>query len=288
MPIDAKTIQIFLPGGQPRGLRIAEVTTRIVQAVQVPRTHLEKAFARPELAHIGVYFLFGENEEKVKPVAYIGQTENLPFRLKQHNSEKDFWQTAVLIISKTHSFTQAHLKYLEWHCIKRAKEAGRYALDNGNEGSKPYVTEPMEADLLDTYETADTLISTLGFPVFESLAPRNYEGDGQDVFYCNGRGADARGKLVEDGFVVLQGSTGPVDMVPSIGSNLSTWRGKLMTSGIVVEEDGKLHLTEDHLFGSPSTAAGVLLGRKANGWREWKDKQGRTLDEIKRANQDGQ
>ena len=26
----------------------------------------------------------------------------------------------------------------------------------------------------------------------------------------------------------------------------------------------------------------ALVGRRANGWAEWKDKQGRTLDELKR------
>ena len=33
-----KTIQIFLPGGDPRGIRVAEITTRIVQAIEVPRS----------------------------------------------------------------------------------------------------------------------------------------------------------------------------------------------------------------------------------------------------------
>ena len=32
-----KTIQIFLPGGDPRGIRIAEITTRILQVMEVPR-----------------------------------------------------------------------------------------------------------------------------------------------------------------------------------------------------------------------------------------------------------
>lgn len=57
---DAKTIQIFLPDGEPRGIRIAEITTRIIQAVQVPRARLDRVMSRPELAHIGAYFLFGE------------------------------------------------------------------------------------------------------------------------------------------------------------------------------------------------------------------------------------
>ncbi len=33
-------------------------------------------------------------------------------------------------------------------------------------------------------------------------------------------------------------------------------------------------------FSSPSTAASVVLGRSANGWTEWKDQYGKTLDEI--------
>lgn len=35
-----QTIQIFLPAGDPRGVRIAEITTRIVQAIEVPRSLL--------------------------------------------------------------------------------------------------------------------------------------------------------------------------------------------------------------------------------------------------------
>src|SRR5690242_12363792 len=68
MPIDAKTIQIFLPDGEPRGIRIAEITTRIVQAVQVPRARLDRFLQRPECDHIGVYYLFADPDESAKPV----------------------------------------------------------------------------------------------------------------------------------------------------------------------------------------------------------------------------
>ena len=33
-------------------------------------------------------------------------------------------------------------------------------------------------------------------------------------------------------------------------------------------------------FSSPSAAASFVLGTSANGWMEWKDKSGRTLDEL--------
>ncbi|TWU41196.1 hypothetical protein Q31b_26350 [Novipirellula aureliae] len=36
-----------------------------------------------------------------------------------------------------------------------------------------HVPEPMEAELLDVFETVSTLVSTLGYPVFEPLASRN-------------------------------------------------------------------------------------------------------------------
>ena len=33
---------------------------------------------------------------------------------------------------------------------------------------------------------------------------------------------------------------------------------------------------------SPSAAAGAVLARRANGWTEWKDESGNTLDLLKR------
>ena len=44
-----------------------------------------------------------------------------------------------------------------------------------------------------------------------------------------------------------------------------------------------LVFAQDYAFSSPSTAAGVVLGRSANGRTEWKDQQGRTLKAIQEA-----
>jgi hypothetical protein len=57
----------------------------------------------------------------------------------------------------------------------------------------------------------------------------------------------------------------------------------LLDQGVFVDEDKHYRLTQDYTFNSPSTAAGVLLGRSANGRIEWKDAQGRTLKEIQEA-----
>ena len=39
-----KTIQIFLPDGNPRSVKIAEITSRTVQAILIPRSKLDFIF----------------------------------------------------------------------------------------------------------------------------------------------------------------------------------------------------------------------------------------------------
>lgn len=275
----AKTLQIFLPTGEPRGIRIAELTTRIVQAVLIPRSELAAAKLRPEIDHVAAYFLFGDSEEAAKPIVYVGQTEDVRKRLDYHNSTKDFWRTAILAISKTHSFTQAHIRYLEWFCIKKAQEIGRFALDNDQIPSKPFVPEPMEADILDAFDTLSILISTLGYPVFEPI----FKTDAAEQFFLRGKDAEAVGELVEDGFVVRAGAIARTEIVPSAMETVSAMRNRLLESGVIVEENGHLRFTQDYLFNTPSGAAAAVLGRTSNGWVEWKSRDGRTLHDVKRA-----
>lgn len=56
----------------------------------------------------------------------------------------------------------------------------------------------------------------------------------------------------------------------------------MVEKGVLVESDKVLKFVSDYIFSSPSAAAGVVLGRRANGWIEWKFKDGKTLDEVKR------
>ena len=122
-----KTIQIFLPSGDPRGLRIAEITTRIVQVIEVPRSLLQEFIKRPESGQVALYFLIGDEGDGTDPEVYLGQTGDLRTRLVSHNQKKDFWQRALVLISRTNSLTQTHALFLEWYCLQAARTAGRYA-----------------------------------------------------------------------------------------------------------------------------------------------------------------
>lgn len=273
----AKTIQIFLPTGEPRGIRMAELTTRIVQAYLVPRSDLHEAKRQPELDQMAVYFLFGESDQEAKPLVHIGKTEDLKARLEFHDKTKSFWRTAVLGISKTQSFTQAHIRYLEWYCVQKAREAGRFRLENENNPGKPFVTDAMEADILDSFETLKILMAALGFPVFEPLVPEATD----KTFSLSGKHADAVGELVEDGFVVLQGSRASKEIESSVHDSVSALRQKLFDCSILVDEGNQLRFTQDYLFQSPSGAAAFVLGRPADGWLEWKNKEGLNLSDAR-------
>lgn len=279
-----QTIQIFLPSGDPQGIRVAEITTRIVRMIEVPRSLLSDFFRMREAEQVGVYFLFGEDEEGGTAKAYVGQTGTLKQRFSQHNQQKEFWNRALVAVSLTNSLTNTHASYLEWLSIAKAQEAARYVLDNGNAGARPHTPPPLEAECEELHETIRILLATLGYPLFQPLARLEVVEKPDEVFHCHASEADARGLYTEEGFVVLAGSSGRLDTVPSFQSHgYNRVREQLLEQRVLVAEGGRIRFTRDHLFQSPSGAAACVTGRTANGWVEWKDVQGRTLGERKQA-----
>ena len=292
MPLSRpQTIQIFLPAGDPRGMREAEITTRIVRVIEVPRSQLVEFITIPAAQQVGVYFLIGELSEVGLPRVYIGQSGNVGKRLVQHNQEndkgKDFWNRALVVISLTNSMTQTHALFLEWFAISEATKAGRYSIENGNSGARPHTPAPLEADCHEIHETAATLLATLGQPIFEPLIGSQLRLNGgsakADVFYCKGPAANAVGEYTSEGFVVHKDSAARVETVPSIkGTSQERFRQQLVTDGVLALTGDSYIFTRDHLFASPSMAAIAVLGRSANGWLEWKTENGQTLDGAKR------
>ena len=268
-------------------MRVAEITTRIVRVIEVPRSQLADFLKMPEAQQVGVYFLMGELSEAGLPRTYIGQSGNVGKRLEQHHQNKDFWNRAFVVISLTNSLTQTHALFLEWLAIAEATKAGRYGLENGNTGSQPYTPAPLQADCHEIHETSATLLATLGQPIFEPLTSAPTAKGIVELFYCKGSGADGVGEYTTEGFVVHKGSKGRAEIVPSIqGTSHERMRSQLITEGVLTEIAGSagslLVFTRDHLFSSPSTAAMAVMGRSANGWVEWKTASGKTLDEVKR------
>lgn len=303
----AKTIQIYLPKGNPRGLRLAEMTTRTVRLIEIPRIHIDDFFAMPEANQVGLYFLVGDTDSIDKPLLYIGQTGDLKRRLNQHH-EKDFWTRAFVMLSTNNSMTQTHALYMEHKAIATAIEVGRYEIKNGNTGNRPHTPDPLKADCEELFYTLDVLLSTLGQPIFETLSISENKNHSTElasivnndyqvttkleiptieltppIFYYKVKDGDAQGYYDDDGFVILAGSLIRKAQTPSLPIVITKLREKLLEDGKLIAVNTKSYkLIENQLFKTPSGAGQMVSGRSSNGWAEWKNEAGETLDSIYR------
>lgn len=171
-----KTINIFIPDSNPRGLKICDIADSIVKAIFIPRNRLKDVYKRPDLSDPGVYFLFGSEDEINKPKVYIGEAKNLLTRIKQQNVKYDFWNIAICFVSEKKNINKAHIKYLESHCISEAQRINRYNVKNSVNPVKSSLTEQEVDFALSFFDDLKILIATLGFPIFEGGKKKSKTG----------------------------------------------------------------------------------------------------------------
>jgi hypothetical protein len=278
-----KTIKLFLMDADPEGRIVCELSNWTGKAYKIPRGKIKDCSDRVELKSTAVYFLFGKAESSTaKAKAYIGEAENVYARLVQHVSEKEFWNEAVVFISKDENLNKAHIKYLESRLHDMAIQANRYDLLNGNTPTRSSISEADQSEMEEFIAYIRMLINTLGFKVFEPLIKDDLElSRVEEALYIKAaRGASGKGRRVSDGFVVFKGSEIALDTVPSFPKGFNTLRDELLDSETVQKNGEKLIFMSDYLFSSPSAAAAVIMGRSANGLVEWKDQAGRDLKSI--------
>lgn len=274
-----KTISIYLPDANPKSIKICDINNSIVKGISVPRIKLESVSNREELNNPGLYFLFGEQDELGRYKTYIGEAEILLDRIKQHNKGKEFWDTVLCFVSEKKNINKAHIKYLENYSCLEAKKINKCILENSVTPTQSSLTEQDRDFMLSFFEDIKLITSTLGYNLFED----NKQHDNSEIdnkIYCKGKEAKAEALLNEDGTVtVLKGSVCNGNETESSSPSLISLRFILKESKILKEENNILIFTEDKTFDSLSKASNVVLARSSNGWIEWKDKNGITMDE---------
>ncbi len=204
-------------------------------------------------------------------------------RLLQHLSAKDFWNEAIVFVSKDENLNKAHIKYIESRLHEIALAVDRYDLDNENCPTRPKISESDLAEMEEFISNIGLLVNTLGFKIFYELrkSDQTKEEKEKSTFYIEAaRGADASGQSTNEGFVVLKGSAIAKSPTNSFPKNWLRLREKLINDNIIIANGDKLIFDKDHLFTSPSAAAAVVMGRSANGLSEWKLKDGRVLKAV--------
>lgn len=277
----AFSIKMFVPNGDPDGLRLIEKSNWTGVGVVFNRANYKEAAARPEIDRTGVYILVGSSEESALPLIYVGEGDPVKDRLAQHQQKKDFWDWAIFFVTKDSGLNKAHVQHLEARLHELATDAKQCRLENVQCPTPPTLSEADRADTESFLEDVLSILPLVGLGVFESVKAASRPD--KQLLYVTGKGVAATGYEDARGFVVCKGSGVCGEETPSMQEWLRTMRKDLLSTGVVTEQNGTLVFAQDHAFTSPSTASAVVLGRNSNGREAWKTKTGITLKDLQAA-----
>ena len=271
-----KTITTFLMDGSLKGPRYIHSEDGRLRLFVLPRDITTKLPTKeyPEYDTPCVYVLTGEDNGKK---SYIGQSNAFKNRAVNHKTKKEFWDTAYVIVAKANTGFDANaINYLECKSIEEANLVGNdITSDNKTTPKLQNLPKHQIAPLEVYYEEAKMLLEFAGCGVF--MKAEIQEGD---IYYINApmKGVAAKGEyIVSTGEVkVFKDSVIDPECAPS-------FRGKekrmQMLAQLAEMKNGKLTLTKDIVFPSPSAASNFVLGRSSNGLTNWKKENGETLKE---------
>ena len=274
-----KTIKIFLIDGDPNGRMSCELSNWSGKAYKIPRIKIKDCIDREDLTSTGVYLLFGKDDDG-KDQVYIGEAESILKRLNQQLTQKDFWNEAIVFISKDENLNKAHIKYLENRLHDIAKVANRYNVDNSIIPTQSSISESDRAEMEEYIEYVKMLVNTLGHKVFDEKREFKPKQKQETFFIKSVRNADGQGEPTSDGFVVFKGSKAAATIVNSLTLSFIKFRQKLIDDGVLINKIEYFEFSDDYIFSSPSTAAVMIMGRNANGLTEWKNNDGKTLKDF--------
>lgn len=287
--MNGKQVKLILVDGTPGGLTRAEITNWTGSVVSTRRSGLAELLRREEAERTGAYLLLGEDEDAVGDTrCYVGEADVVATRLRTHAEDEPFWNQVVLITSKDTNLTKSHVRYLESRLIELAQQAGRVTLENGTAPPRPRLPEADVSDMEYFLGDLRIVLPVLGVNVIRVRAARPQTvaspTSESPVFTLTNknRTVDARAQQVDGEFIILNGSV----VVPTwhgVGNARSTQKAYaryraqhegLVADGSIVVEGGAARTARDIVFGSPSTAGAVALGRSCNGRVAWVSPEG--------------
>jgi hypothetical protein len=283
-----RSIRLFLVDGTPNGLLTAEIMNWTGHVLTGPRSKLSELIDRPECKRTGIYFLLGPPlDNSLHPQVYIGETDNVAARLKQHNrnedknsagSGKDFWETVCLVTSKDENLTKAHVKYLESCLIKIATDVGRCTLLNGTAHDYFNLPESDRADMSFFIEQVRIVLPVLGLDFLRERPTSSTQlSSTLPLFIIESKdGVKAEAQEIDGEFVVLANSLAR-DKGSAANHSYQTLHSQLCKDGVLLPcKDSFQSFAADYAFKSPSAAAAIVTGRSSNGRKEWKLKSDRS------------
>lgn len=274
--VTSKKLEIIYHNGQPDGIRSIRRHLSTMTTYVIPRPLLAEAKKITGINRPGIYYLINENDENKIAQIYIGQTRNGVVRLDDHNRSKDFWNKAIMFLADSKTFSLDMISGLEEYAIMKAHESNRYKVENSVK-PKYEIDEYDLPSIEEMYEEIQFIMATQGYKMDNAKMSMNEA----DIFQTSRKGIIACGVYGGDKFQVFEGSEVNLEK-PVHLEKYNRQRKELYEKGDIVKQEDKYILTVTLEFNTPSGASDFVLGGSTNGWTEWKNKDGKTLDEVYR------
>lgn len=272
----SKKLEVIYHNGQPDGIRSIRRNLSTMTTYVIPRPLLSEAKNISGINRPGIYYLINEDDGNKIVQLYIGQTRNGIARLDDHNRSKDFWNKAIMFLAESKTFTLDMISGLEKFAIIKAQESKRYKVEN-NVVPKYEIDEYDLAAVEEIYEEIQFIMATQGYKMNDAKCTINEA----DILHTTRNGITAYGVYNGEKFEVLDGSQINMNK-PTHLQRYNRQREDLISQQSIINVDGKYILKVTLSFDTPSGAGQFILGGSINGWTEWKNKDGKTLDELYR------
>lgn len=289
-----RTVGLFLMDGTSDGRIKCSLDNWVGKVYLIPRTEVARSKDRPELTQTGIYLLLGTRAASGNDFVYVGQAQErkngngVLGRVAEHlyEKEKDYFTHAIVIIDSENSFGPTEISYLENAFYELAKDADRYEVTNRNVPPSGNVTEEKQASLDKFIASSKTIISALGYRVFDpvigagsdsSSSAKYRSSPDERTLYLSTSTSSGEGRQTSDGFVVLKGAHLRKEVTPTV-PKLAKMNRKKYSNRISAD----WILLQDTLFTSPSAASDFITGSSTSGKRRWTNKEGTPLGELEK------
>ena len=260
------------------GARIIDMgSTKSCECFVLPRDKVaEVAKKHPHLQQYGFYILLGRSKD-MKPMVYIGQTNDFTNRVNDHRQKKDFWDTALVFVSKSDEIFPSEALYLEYLGWKAAKKADNYVIENSKDINEPHLSADKQNEMELFFEDIQFLTRFYGCKVFE----KPEKAIEQETFFefkmqMSKLGLVSYMEFYRESqrYIIKAGSAIIADTYKSCPKGIAEFRKQVMSDKKLCKKDGELYVLSQDIeipegSRSPSGAASFCAGTSYQGTEAW-------------------
>lgn len=166
---EALTVYQHLLDQTPTGPRIIEMgADKTCKCYVLPRSAInDMGKEYKELKQPCIYVLLGKDGDG-RPMAYIGKSKDFTDREKDHEIKRQFWNKALVFVSRANNIYSSEIEYLEHLALKKADEAGSYILDNVKKEPEPGIQPTKKQEMNRFFKDIVFLTRIYGCTIFDT------------------------------------------------------------------------------------------------------------------------